>query len=353
MATIQSVASLNPSASSRAWYSTPHPNLPILATATGTSLRIYSLNSLTLLSTITGGHKRSIRSCAWKPGNNQTATIATGSFDASVGIWAQEDDDNEEWRFAIVLDGHESEVKSVAWSAGGNLLATCSRDKSVWIWEEVGEDDYETVAVLQEHEGDVKCVKWHPEEELLASASYDDDIRLWREEIDDWGCVAVLRGHQSTVWAVEWEPVSGKDETVESRLASCSDDVTIRIWKKSPGQEERQAQSRLSIIKSSSAEEWVEEAQLPKTHVRTIYSVAWSKDTHRIVSVGGDGKIVVYEEDREAPERWRVIAVQECGHQEFEINHVVWAKAKISDGTVQEVIVTTGDDGEVKIWTVS
>ncbi|KAL8894023.1 MAG: hypothetical protein Q9192_004695, partial [Flavoplaca navasiana] len=136
MATIQSVASLNPPASSRAWYSTPHPNLPILATATGTSLRIYSLNSLTLLSTITGGHKRSIRSCAWKPGNNQNATIATGSFDASVGIWSQEDDDNEEWRFAIVLDGHESEVKSVAWSAGGNLLATCSRDKSVWIWEE-------------------------------------------------------------------------------------------------------------------------------------------------------------------------------------------------------------------------
>ncbi|KAL8673037.1 MAG: hypothetical protein Q9168_002529 [Polycauliona sp. 1 TL-2023] len=353
MAAITFVASLNPPASSRAWYSTPHPTLPILATATGTSLRIYSLNSLTLLSTITGGHKRSIRSCAWKPGNSETATIATGSFDASVGIWSQDEEDNEEWRFAIVLDGHESEVKSVAWSAGGNLLATCSRDKSVWIWEEVGEDDYETVAVLQEHDGDVKCVKWHPEEEMVASASYDDDIRLWREEVDDWGCVAVLRGHQSTVWAVDWEPVSGRDEAVGSRLVSCSDDVTIRIWKKAPGQEERQAQSRLSIIKSSSAEEWVEEAQLPKTHVRTIYSVAWSKDTHRIVSVGGDGKIVVYEEDKEVSKSWQVVAVRDCGHQEFEINHVTWAKAKTPDGIVQEVIVTTGDDGEVKIWTVS
>ncbi|KAL8681676.1 MAG: hypothetical protein Q9186_002193 [Xanthomendoza sp. 1 TL-2023] len=351
MATITPITTLSPPASSRAWLSTPHPHLPMLATATGTSLRIYSLNSLTLLSTITGGHKRSIRSCAWKPGVGETATIATGSFDASVGIWSQEVDDNEEWRFAIVLDGHESEVKSVSWSAGGNLLATSSRDKSVWIWEEVAEDDYETVAVLQEHEGDVKCVSWHPEEEMLASGSYDDDIRLWREEIDDWGCVSVLRGHQSTVWAVAWEPLPPRDESIGSRLISCSDDITIRVWKKSPNQE-RQSQSRLSIIKTTSGEDWVEEAQLPKIHVRTIYSVAWSKETHRIASVGGDGKIVVYEEAKQPSGGWQVLAAYDCAHREFEINHVVWAKAKV-DGSVEEVLVTTGDDGKVKIWTVS
>ncbi|KAL8670929.1 MAG: hypothetical protein Q9224_007647 [Gallowayella concinna] len=223
--------------------------------------------------------------------------------------------------------------------------------RSVWIWEEVADDDYETVAVLQEHEGDVKCVSWHPEEEMLASGSYDDDIRLWREEIDDWGCVSVLRGHQSTVWAVAWEPLPPRDESIGSRLISCSDDITIRVWKKSPNQE-RQSQSRLSIIKTTSGEDWVEEAQLPKIHVRTIYSVAWSKETHRIASVGGDGKIVVYEEAKQPSGGWQVLAAYDCAHREFEINHVVWAKAKV-DGSVEEVLVTTGDDGKVKIWTVS
>lgn len=405
MPSIVPVATLTPPCYARAWFASPHPDLPIVAIATHNLVRVYSLTSFTLLSKITGGHKRSVRSCAWKPGSKEQPVIATGAFDASVGIWSQEQDDKEEWRFAIVLEGHDSEVKSVAWSAGGNLLATCSRDKSVWIWEEVGEDDYETVAVLKEHEGDVKCVAWHPEEELLASASYDNDVRLWREEIDDWGCVAILRGHTSTVWAVEWEPVKGmrEDQSGGPRLASCSDDTTIRIWKKKRSQEPRQQQSRLSTIRSAGGEEWEEEDQLPRKHLRPIYSVAWSKASHRIASVGADGKIIVYEEYAEhwadqplpltdaptyhmadhglfdrvqkdvdlncaevdtpkstATEKkvlpwtwhWQVVDQYECAHGVSEINHVAWSMAKV-DGSWQEVLITSGDDGEARIWKVS
>lgn len=398
--------------------------------------------------------------------------LATGSFDASVGIWrhydndtnpkpkdvlsgldfdsrdkaiasgamggenAEEEEDEEEWRFAIVLDGHESEVKSVAWSSGGNLLATCSRDKSVWIWEEVGEDDYETIAVMQEHEGDVKCVAWHPEEELLASASYDDDVRLWREDVDDWGCCGVLRGHGSTVWCVGWEREGPKifgdvadgqkdmrekwakrREASGPRLMSCSDDLSIRVWRRRP--KEKVQQSRLSIIRSGSSEEdWIEEVQLPKVHCRPIYAIAWSK-SGRVVSTGGDGAIVVYEErwreaggdaeskntevhedglegveayvgsktdgaepmegvtketgsiseangqqgeqqtvTEEVPEatEWVVIAQIEGAHGVFEVNHVAWAPRRDKNGgsnvEQEELIITTGDDGTVKIWTL-
>ncbi|KAL8824889.1 MAG: hypothetical protein Q9191_004756 [Dirinaria sp. TL-2023a] len=269
----------------------------------------------------------------------------------------EEEEGEDEWRFAIVLDGHESEVKSVAWSAGGNLLATCSRDKSVWIWEEIGEDDYETVAVLQEHEGDVKCVAWHPEEALLASASYDDEIRLWREDVDDWGCVAVLRGHDSTVWAVEWEgviraavdddddddEVSGNKKSVP-RLASCSDDLTIRIWRRVMKERGAPQQSRLSIIRSGNMEEeWVEDCRLPQVHVRAIYSIAWSRKTGRIVSVGGDGKVVVYGQDEGG---WSVLAQVHDAHDVSEINHVCWAHLSPDE----EIIVSTGEDGAVRTW---
>jgi WD40 repeat protein len=389
-------------------------------------VRVYSLTNFALQSSITGGHKRSIRSCAWKPNSVGESVLATGSFDASAGIWrrweegagkgeaAREvdftsglaggdgaaEEEDEEWRFAVVLDGHDSEIKSLGFAPTAPLLATCSRDKSVWIWEELEDDNFETVAVLQEHEGDVKCVAWSPVEELLASGSYDDQIRLWREDVDDWACCTVLEGHGGTVWWVEFEgaervgalaKTEGLDDAqtalLESRdqagprLASCSDDMTIRIWRRIPKDKpaEPTGQGKMPTIWKNKdfEEEWVQEVKLPQVHERAVYALSWSKKTGRIVSTGSDGKIVVYEERwsasnggdvemKEASEggeegeksqavtEWVVVAVAENAHDVFEVNHAVWApradKDKRFDG--EEVVVTTGDDGEVKVWTL-
>jgi WD40 repeat protein len=387
-------------------------------------VRVYSLTNFAQQSTIAGGHKRSIRSCAWKPNSVGESVLATGSFDASAGIWrrweegagkgeaAREvdftsglaggdgaaEEEDEEWRFAVVLDGHDSEIKSLGFAPTAPLLATCSRDKSVWIWEELEDDNYETVAVLQEHEGDVKCVAWSPVEELLASGSYDDEIRLWREDVDDWACCAVLKGHGGTVWWVEFEGAEtvgalakteglndaqkallNSREQAGPRLASCSDDMTIRIWRRIPKDKpaEPTGQGKMPTIWKNKDfdEEWVEEVKLPQVHERAVYALSWSKKTGKIVSTGSDGKIVVYEErwltgadadvemrdSSEADENtqlpvteWVVVAVAENAHDVFEVNHAVWApradKDKRFDG--EEVIVTTGDDGEVKVWTL-
>ncbi|KAB8621930.1 hypothetical protein FH972_026039 [Carpinus fangiana] len=350
--TISALATCTPSSTARAWFTAPHPYLPLLASASSDkTVRVYSLTSFTLISTISGGHKRSVRTCAWKPGvtGDAESVLATGSFDASAGIWKADNgrtrvggaalqaveegedatDAEEAFQFAVILEGHESEIKSVAWSCNGNFLATCSRDKSVWIWEALDdapgqgamnmgdggddEDNYETVAVLQEHEGDVKCVAWHPTDEgCLASGSYDDMVRIWREDADgEWGCVGVGNGHEGTVWCVAWEPEASADPTVATtngdegeavsgpRIISCSDDLTVRLWRRKP-----KAKPKLptgprmpSIIRSSSDEEvWYEDSRLPQRHGRAIYAVAWSKVSRRVATAGSDGRIVVYEE---------------------------------------------------------
>lgn len=433
---LSELAVFNPPCTTRTWLSTPHPHLPIIATAcSDKTVRIYSLQSFQQLSVIAGGHKRSIRSCAWKPNSVGESVLATGSFDASAGIWKRweegagtgtiggrdnheegerdftgglaggdgekDGEDDEEWRLEVILDGHDSEIKSLAFCPTAPLLATCSRDKSVWVWEELDEDNFETMAVLQDHEGDVKCVAWHPEEQLLASGSYDDRIRLWREDVDDWACCTLLDGHAGTVWWLEFEASTrvgkvegGEGRTDEqkalleertkagARLMSCSDDKTIRVWRRKPKEKSEPAptgQGRMpSIWKNNNFEEdWIEEARLPQLHDRPIYAVSWSKKTGRVVSAGSDGIIVVYEERwrREKPvdiemanttpeavngatewpanlTEWVVVAQIENAHDVFEVNHVTWAprydKGKRSDD--EEIVISTGDDGDVKAW---
>ncbi len=420
--TLSRLATLNPPSNSRTWQTAPHPSLPIVATAcSDRTVRVYSLTSFTLLHSITGGHKRSVRTVSWKPGTKGQSVLATGSFDSSAGIWRrdehgslendftnrqkqggdsdnddeEEDGDADDYQFSCILDGHESEIKSLSWNPSGQYLATCSRDKSVWIWEELEDDNFETVAVLQEHDGDVKCVAWHPEEDLLVSVSYDNTVRLYREDADDWVQVSMIDGHEKTVWWAEFEgsgmgmkdyrtqreglndaQIRYIDELGQSgpRLATCSDDCTVRIWRRKPRERDENASTNTgipSIIRSMAIDEdWYQEAILPQRHERAIYSLSWSRITGMLVSAGSDGKIIVYKErwksegpngagaDADAEQsltEWVTAAEIFSAHDVYEINHVSWAKRadKGKSRDDEEIILSTGDDGEVRAWTLS
>jgi WD40 repeat protein len=243
----------------------------------------------------------------------------------------------------------------------------------------------------------------------LASASYDDSVRLYREDADDWVqvcCIAGKEGHSMTVWWVEFEGsgMSKKDYRAQTdalseeqkqyiegmelsgpRLATCSDDCTVRIWRRKPRERQDNASSNTgipSIIRSAAIDEdWYQEAILPQVHERAIYSVSWSRITGLIASAGSDGKVIIYKErwrqqasngvdmgesgqkmeidgeaqrEPQSPTEWVVVAELFSAHDVFEINHVTWAKradkGKRWDG--EEVVVSTGDEGEVRVWTL-
>ncbi|KAJ9149990.1 WD repeat protein [Pleurostoma richardsiae] len=450
--TVTPLTPFKPDLCQRAWASVPHPTLPLLATCHSKSITVFSLSTLSVHSTLTGGHTRSVRSAAWKPNlPPHQLCLVTGSFDSTAGLWrwngdipfksdtaavptpgsealeleirgdcaarnarahAGDDDDDldqDDWEFTLVLEGHESEVKSVCFSPSGQYLATCSRDKSVWIWEDVGtseaDDEWETVAVLNEHDGDVKSVAWCPDvpgrnghgrysTDVLASASYDNTLRIWREDGDgEWVCVAVLEGHAGTVWGVQWEPNPNNHKF--PRLMSFSADKTIRIWSLQEDDNEEGGigagqgsdpvfRTRLggipNTMRRSLHEEWKCTGVLPVVHARDVYSATWSSSTGLVASTGGDGLIAVYDEDSkssakgvprarvmevseglgeaegyEASSNWRVLATVKNAHGAYEINHITWCR-RFDRGTerrgVEEMLVTTGDDGLIRPWQV-
>ncbi|GAA5883159.1 hypothetical protein JCM3774_006859 [Rhodotorula dairenensis] len=316
----------------RAWHLAWNPALPLLAScSTDKSVRLYTYTptlAFSLKSTIPNAHPRTVRSLEFSPTGQ---TLATASFDATVGIWCQLseaglDDGSgtgtglaaDEWEPVDPLEGHESECKSVAWSADGRLLASCSRDKSVWVWEAVGPADFECLAVLMEHSQDVKCVTWHPTDELLASASYDDTIKLYAADPydDEWQCIHTLAAHTATVWTLAFSPCG-------TYLASAGDDLVIKLWERvslssstaagagTGGEAKRVEGGRMGPwsaggvrigIKEKYA--WHERGEIRNAHDRTIYALDWKRGgldpkqaggLGRIVSAGGDGRINVFQ----------------------------------------------------------
>ncbi|XP_058817894.1 probable cytosolic iron-sulfur protein assembly protein Ciao1 [Topomyia yanbarensis] len=318
----------------RVWGAGWHPKGNILATCgEDKTIRIWADDDGTsqrwsAKAVLADGHTRTIRDVAWSPCGQY---LASASFDATVAIW---DRKSGEFECNATLEGHENEVKSVSWSKSGALLATCSRDKSVWVWEVGQEDEYECAAVLNSHTQDVKKVEWHPHEDILASASYDNTIKLYKEDLadSDWSCFDTLISHDSTVWSISFD-ATGK------RLASCSDDQSVKIWHEyKPGNE-------FGVSCPDNTPVWKCVCTLSGFHSRSVYDISWCKQSGLLATACGDDMIRVFREadgSNSNEPTFELVASKHAHSQD--VNTVEW------NPLVAGLLVTTSDDGDVKLW---
>ena len=309
----------------------------------GIVLFIFNQNSggvWALKNTLTDAHAKTVRRVSWNPTLGSSG-FAASSFDGSVSIWESSPSDPSGWICAATLEGHENEVKGVAWDSTGKMIATSGRDKSVWVWtHETGE--FECMSVLRGHAQDVKSVAWHPSLPVLFSCSYDNTIREWQAAGDDWKCTAKLdTAHSSTIWDISLDATG-------NRLASCSDDSTIVIWRRNV--------PYANGGDTADAPAWVADKSIREKHQgRPIYGVAWSHAPRGlIVAAGGDNSVRVFREmvgkagsdASKATAEFEEIASVLNAH-EADVNCVRWCP------TVPEIFASCGDDGLVKIWKVA
>lgn len=283
--------------------------------------------------------------------SNNGKYIAAASFDSTIVVYAKETQEVEGrmtnvWEIAATLEGHENEVKSIAWSPDDSVLASCSRDKSIWLWEVPTSDDneiyedWDCLSVMNGHTQDVKFICFAPKyatnETILVSASYDNSIRIWREGEDDWVCSCVLNlqkdGHLSTVWQVLFlTDIEGSSkDSKEVLFASCSQDISIKVWK-----------FNLETNVSTCLQTLSSENNPIGFHQRTIFCLAFDVKRRLLASAGADDKIIIYNlNDKNNLVIKQVIPKA----HESDVNSIVF------NPKVSGLLLSGSDDGRISLW---
>lgn len=175
---------------------------------------------------------------------------------------------------------------------------------------------------------------WNPHNDIVASASYDNTIKIFKEDKmdSDWCCIATLSSHESTVWSIAFDRTG-------TRLASCSDDQTVKIWK------EYLPNNPEGIPTTDNDPTWKCVCTLSGYHTRTVYDITWCHLTELIATACGDDTIRIFKEAEDSnPNEPTFNMISSVRAHSQDVNSVKW------NPVIPGLLASCSDDGDIKLW---
>ena len=236
-------------------------------------------------------HSRVVRCVAFSPDGTHCATAGDSS---EIKLW-----DTRTGSLINTLSGHAATVWSVAFSPDGARLVSASADRTVKIWNAHGDNDL----TLGGHSEHVHCIAFSSDGRQLASGAEAVFLRDAQTGVVKFR----LKGHKASVAELSFSPNG-------TRLASASDDNTVRLWNTETG----------------------EEVAVLKGHTQWVSGVAYSPDGNKLVSSSRDGTLKLWD----AQTHKETMTLK--GHQ-----GTVYDVAFSPDGSC---FASAGYDNTVKLW---
>jgi WD40 repeat protein len=250
-------------------------------------IRIWNGATGELLQTLKG-HQGRIRSLAFSPSGR---LLASGSHDRTVKIWdvATSEclttyDQHTDWVWSVIFDQDDQTLISAAddrtilrWNIVTSTAQALPELDTVWVWAIAAHPQLPLLAVtgvseqielrdnnsgkithiLTDHQQRIRSIVFNTSGTKLASSSDDLTIKLW--DVEQQSCLQTFIGHSREIRVLIFIPAAA---TTPELLVSASDDLTIRIWDTAMGK-------CLRILKGHSQGIW---SLCYSPHLQTLFS---------------------------------------------------------------------------------